>query len=158
MSWASTCPAAIAGLLVAFRRSAALAPPDVLVTRGMGITDPDANAVVSVGFSGSPGDEGAAEAQLTGDGAGAVRDREQYAIRCAIGVTSGDEGEDGRTAAEERAFALLGACGDAISADRTLNRAVMSARIASWSLDGGQVSDGVLVVIRFSVAIDAFTR
>lgn len=156
MSWASTCPAAITGLLAALSRSPALS--GVKVTRGAGITDPDAAEVVSVGFSGSPDDESAADAQLAQEGPGGAPDREQYVIRCAIGVVSGDEGDDGLTAAQERAFVLLGACGEAIRGDGKLGGAVMSAFISSWSLEGGQVSGGVRAAIRFGVSVDAYTK
>lgn len=156
MSWSSSCPGALAGLLAALRRSAALS--GVLVTRGMGVTDPGALEVVSVGFSGSPGDVGAADAQLAQEGTGGDPSRERYTIRCAIGVASGDEDEAGITAAEERAFALLGACGEAIRADGTLGRAVMSAFISSWSLDSGQVSGGARADLRFEVSVDAYTQ
>ncbi len=156
MSWASTCPAAITGLLTALRRSPVLA--DLKVTRGGGITDMDATEFVSVGFSGSPDDESAAEAQLQQEGPGGDPSRERYVIRCAIGVVSGDEGEEGMAAAQERAFTLLSACGAAIRADGRLGGAVMSAFISSWSLEGGQVSGGVRAAIRFGVSVDAYTQ
>lgn len=156
MTWASTCPGAIAGLLAAFRRSLALS--GVTVTRGMGITDSSTLEVVSVGFSGSPGDVGGADAQLQQEGTGGDPSRERYVIRCVISVASGDEGEAGIAAVEERAFALLGACGEAIGADVRLGGPVMSANVSSWSLDSGQVPGGVRADLRFEVSIDAYTQ
>lgn len=155
MTYASTCPAAITGLLAALGRSQGLA--GVLVTRGGGITDPDADEVVSVGYGGVP-DEAAAEGTLAQEGGAGDRDREQYAIRCAAAVVSGDAGEQAIAAATERAFALFAACGEAIVADGRLGGAVMNAYISSWSHDAGQVSGGVSAVIRFSVSCDAYTR
>jgi len=155
MTWASTCPAAITGLLAALGRSAALS--GVKVADGRGITDPDADEVISVGFTGADG-EAAADAALAAEGAGGDPSREQYAIRCAIGVTSGDEGDDGIAAARTRAFALLGAVGAAIVADRKLGGAVMSARVSSWSLGQAQVSGGVSVALRFEVSVDAYVQ
>jgi hypothetical protein len=155
VSWASTCPAAIAGLLAALGRSPALS--GVTVNDGMGITDPDVAEVVSIGFSGSPDDEPAADAQVTREGAG-LRNREQYRIACALAVTSGDAGAGALAAVRQRAFDLLGAAGDAISADPTLGRAVLGAWVSSWSLSPAQASNGVRAAIQFSVSIDAFTR
>ena len=153
MSWASTCPAAITALLAALGGSAAL--DGVLVTDGPGITDPDADEVVSVGFD--PAGEPGADAQVTREGAG-PRNREQYRVNCAVIVTSGDGDAAGVAAARQRAFGLLAACGDAISADPTLGRTVLGAWVSSWSLATAQGSDGTRAEVRFSVSIDAFTR
>lgn len=154
MTWASTCPDAIAGLLAAFRASEALS--GVLVTDGGGITDPDADAVVSVGFTG--GDDAAADATLASEGPAGDPSREQYPVRCAAGVSSGDEGDAGLAAARARAFALLSACGATLAADRRLGGAVMSARLSSWSLEQSQTSGGAYVTLRFEVSIDAYTQ
>lgn len=153
MSWASTCPAAIAGLLAALRRTAALS--GVLITNAAGITDLDAREVISVGFD--PAGGPAAQAQVTREGAGGP-DRERYPIRCAIGVTSGDEGEAAIAAAQERVFELLGAVAGAVKADPQLGGAVMSAWVSSWSLAQAQFKGGVTATLRAEVTVDAYTQ
>ncbi|HVB27377.1 MAG TPA: hypothetical protein VNE21_05645 [Mycobacteriales bacterium] len=156
MSYASTCPAAIAALIAAFGRSADLA--GVLVTDGLPVGDQTAaDEAVIVGYT-EADSEAAADGTIAAEGEAGNRDREKYAIHCAAGVRNSDP-EQG-AAARTRAFALFGGCGQAIAADRSLGSTVLTAALGAWSLSAEHPADvgGIYVRIRFDVDIDAFTN
>lgn len=160
MSYASTCPAAIAGILAALNRNADIAAAvtagTLIVTDGQGLTDPDIDQVISVGYS--EGDESAADATITPEGARGNPDRERYAIHCGLGVLSGDTGATAKSETRAQAYALLGDAGQALADDATLGKAVMNAWLSSWALQFRQTSGGTLAVIRFDISVDAYTQ
>jgi len=153
MAYASTFPAAVAGLTAAWRFAPGLA--GVLVADMVSLTDSSTEEAVIAAYAGTD-DDIAAEGTLAQEGYDGVRDRELYDIRCAIAVRRG--GGD-LAAARARAFVLLAVCGQALAADRKLGGAVMTAVITSWSLlTDLSLDEGALARIRFNVSIDAFTN
>lgn len=154
MSYASTCPAAIAGLLQALGRSADLA--GVLVTDGIPVADETVEETIIVGYTAGDG-ENAAEGDVAQEGYGGATDREQYAIHCAAAVRNSDPEQ--LAAARSRVFVLFGACGQAIATDRKLGGAVMTAALGAWSLSAEHPADvgGIYTEIRFDVSVDAYT-
>jgi hypothetical protein len=147
--YASTCPAAIAGLLSLFQTISL----DGEVRDGPDVGDSSAREVITVGYVGPDDDTAAEAAEVRGDMGGA-RDKESYDIHCATAVLIGDEGTAG---ARVRAFALLGQCGDWLRRSRNLGGAVMSARISTWTLRDDSTTGGAYCRIRFDVHVEAFT-
>lgn len=154
MAWSSTVPAAIAGLLAAWKRSPGLAAP-VAVHDGPEVTSSSARDVVIAGWYGLEGDDLAVESQDTAEGLAGSPDREQYVIRCAAIAKKGGKGEI--AAARVRAYELLAACGAAISTDRTLGGTVMRATIGTSSLRQVPDQKGITAVVEFGVEIDAYS-
>jgi len=153
MAYASTFPAAVAGLTAALRRNAGLA--GVLVGDMVSLTDTNAEEAVIAAYAGTD-DDTAAEGSLAQEGYGGAQDREAYDIHCVIAVRAGG---GNLAAARARAFVLLAACGQALAEDRELGGAVMTAVITSWSLLlDFSLDEGALARIRFNVSIDAFTN
>jgi hypothetical protein len=117
------------------------------------LKDTAAEEAVIVAYRGED-DDTAAEGFMSQEDYGA-QDREAYSIHCMLAVR---KGAGDLAAARARAFVLLGACGAALTADRKLGGAVMTAGITSWTLLLDLTGDGALARIRFDVAIDAFTN
>jgi hypothetical protein len=151
MSWGATAPAAIVNLTAMI--SAAL--PAVEVRDGPALDDSDATEVITVGYVGVE-DDTAVENESAPEGLGAIRDRENYSIHCAV-ATRSDEAL-GVAFNRARAFELLAAAGQVLVADKTLRGAVMNASIRSWSLRQDQATGGFMARLRFEVACDAFTN
>jgi hypothetical protein len=152
VTWSSSVPGAIAGVLAAFRASADLARP-VDIRDGPVVTGSAAVDAVIAGWHGMENDELAVEGQGTTEGLAGLPDREQYSIRCAAMSLSGTGNV---VAARTRAYELLAACGAAIAADRTLGGAVMRASVGASSLFQ-EPADGMRAVVQFSVDCDAYT-
>ena len=155
VTWASTVPDAIDGLLAAWRASPDLAPP-VDVRDGPVITSSTARDAVICGWSGVEGDETAADGQEIPEGLAGNRDREQYAIRCAA-LSEFTGSSAAASAARVRAYALASACGAAVTADRQLGGLVLRAMIGPFTLRYVPGPSGMLAAVEFSVTIDAFT-
>jgi hypothetical protein len=155
VTYSSSVPAAIAALLAAFRASTALglATPPVPVHDGPDITAAASLEAVAVGYTAT-----ANQAVVTGtaapEGNSAGPDREQYAVICTAEVL--DPGGD-IAAARTRAYQLHAACGAAITADRTLGRAVLRAAPGLGSLQQQQQQNGALATVTFPVTVDAYT-
>jgi hypothetical protein len=158
MTWASTVPEALNGLLAAFRGSDDLTPP-VAVRDGPVVTGSQADEVVIVGWTGIDGDDVAVETTDTTEGLSGNPDREQYQIRCAAMAlsASGKDGSGDLRAARARAYALHAACGAAIAADRKLGGAVMRASVGDHSLHQDAMQRGQRAIVEFMVTADAFT-
>jgi hypothetical protein len=60
-------------------------------------------------------------------------------------------------AARNRAYELLGVCGRAIQADKTLRGAVRMATISTGNLTQDQTPKGAIATLMFDVACEAFT-
>lgn len=161
MPWASTVDAALKGLVAAFRAAPGL--EGVEVYDGPAVSDSTATAAVCVGFAGERMNRTGAypetaepAVEVTADQAGlAAGDQaEQYTIRNMLAVLDG--GGD-MTAARARAYSLLNAAADAVTADKTLGGAVAWARPGTHSLTQEQANRGAVVTIVFEVLVDAWT-
>lgn len=156
MSWASTAPAALAGLTSAFKASPDLS--GVPVRDGPLVTGSSALDVVLVGWNGQEGDDTAVDGSSQLEGL-AGDDAESYEIRCAVLSTKGGGKPDvALAAARARAYELLAACGQAIKRDRTLGGAVMQAAISGHSLRQTPAPKGITAAIQFTVACSAIAR
>jgi hypothetical protein len=146
MTWGSTAPQAIQTIVAALQ--AAL--PGVVVQRGPVVSDDPAVESVSVAYA--EGADPAVEGSFTDESR--VADKESYVIRCVIGVRNGDADV---TAAENRAFELLGAVGTALRANHTLNDLVLLAHPGDWSMPQEQNDLGATAALAFDIDIDAYT-
>lgn len=155
MSWASNAPAAMANMAALFAAWPALTALGVKVKDMGDLSDPDAMAVVTVGYLNPEEDVHAEAANANADlsGAGA---RESITVRCGIAVLTGDEDTPG--AARDAAFAVLAGAGSCLVANQTLSGVAMSASIAGWSLRTDQVTGGYRAQLDFSVSVDAYTQ
>lgn len=147
MAYSSTYPAAKAALLALW--DAAVAVPVINgPTIGVGL-----DGVVTVGYQ-DENNPVVMDGVLARQTYGQIPEREQYTIFCAVGI---NYGSTDIAAAEIAALALWAALGAALQANRTLNGAVMTAGFDQYQLWEEQRADGVTVVIKFGVAIDATT-
>jgi len=155
VTYSSSVPAAIAGLVAAFRGSTALglAAVPVPVRDGPALTDAAGLEAVAVGYSGDQNTDAAA-GTANPEGMSGMQDRERYTVTCAAEVI--DPGAD-IAAARTRVYQLHAACGAAIAADRTLGRAVLRAVPGPWTLRQQQTPNGALARIVFGVTVDAYT-
>lgn len=153
MGWTVTLPAAWANLVTGLRGWAALA--GVQVKDGAEITDPSVYETVTVGFT----DETAPDVVDAANSAGGMVNqpgREQYVIQCGVSVQKGtaEELPDARA----RAFELLDAVVDYLTANKTLGGAVMNATLGEWHLRQYLPQNaGAVATIAFGVNCDAFT-
>ena len=153
MPYYSSVPAAITGILAAFRTSPALGLAEVPVRDGPQLTAEPGLEAVAVGYTGDQ-----AQDIVTGtaspEGLAVLPDRERYAVTCCIEVL---DGEGNMADARARAYAIHAACGAAIAVDHTLGKAVLSASLGIGSLRQQQTANGLLARITFPVNIDAYT-
>jgi len=155
MSWASTAPAAMKNMAALFAAWPALTALEVKVKDMGDLSDPDAMAVLTVGYLNPEEDVHAEDNNVAADLSGAV-DRESITVHCGLAALTGDE--DGPAAARDAAFAILAGAGSCLVANQTLNGTVMNAAITSWSLRTDQVTGGYRAQVDFSVSVDAFTQ
>ena len=153
MPGSTSAPAALDALLAVLQAWPALAAP-VDVRDGARVNLPSAAQAVIVGWGGDPGDRLAIEATASQEGLAGGPDREKYTIRCAALAVAGD---GSMTEARAAAYALLGACGAAIAASRTLSGTVLSAMIASHALTQDPVLAGGRATVEFGVECTAYT-
>jgi len=151
MAWASTYPAAKAKLIALW--SAAVTQP-IINGPVVGVGQ---DAVGTVGFQ----DENnpiTAEIDWTQEGAAPTPTREQYLIYCSAGINWGSATAAVIPDAEAAVFGLFNALAGVLGPDITLGTAgVMNARAERGQLYESQGGDGLTVILKFSVAIDAFT-
>lgn len=153
MSWASSAPRAMKAMAALFTAWPALAGVKV---KDMGdLSDPDAMAVLTVGYLNPDEDNHADAVNASADLSGGV-DRESITVRCGLAVLTGDEGD--AAAARDAAFAILAGAGSCLVANQTLSGAAMSARVSGWSLRTDQVTGGYRAQLDFTVSVDAFTQ
>jgi len=148
MAFASTYPAAKAALIALW--DAAVAVPVINgPTIGVG-----QDGVVTVGYQ----DENTPvviDAVMLREASGLnLPEREQYTIYCAVGVNYGSTDV---APAETAVFTLWAALGGVLEANFTLGGVVMSAGVNQYQLWEQQAADGITVVLKFGVFIDAFT-
>jgi hypothetical protein len=154
MAWSSSVPAAIAGLVAAFRTSTALGVAGVPVRDGPELTAEPSTEAVAVGYRGGDQGQDVVTGTASPEGLAVLPDRERYAITCCAEVL--DTGSN-ITAARIRAYQLHAACGAAVAADHTLGKAVLRASVGIGSLQQQQTADGALARVTFPVNIDAYT-
>lgn len=152
----STIPAVLDALVQRWT----LALPGAQVSDGQPLDHAD--AMVMVGFTGTPGDE-AISSELTIEQMAASPNREQYTIACIASSWKGAE-EDVKPV-RDSAFALLDAIAADLADDQTLGGLVMRARLSVAGYIQYQTvpededsAGGVSGDIRFTISIDAFTR
>lgn len=153
MPYYSSVPAAIAGILAAFRGSTGLGLAGVPVRDGPELTATPGLEAVAVGYTGDQNEDVVAGA-ASPEGLAVLPDRERYAVMCAIEVVDPD---GGIPAARARVYQLHAACGAAIAVDHTLGKTVLRASVGIGSLQQQQAPNGPLARVVFPVNIDAFT-
>ena len=153
MTYYSSVPAALAGLVAAFRTSTGLGLAGVAVRDGPLVTADPALEAVAVGYTGDQGQD-VVTGTASPEGMGGVQDRERYAVTCTIEVL--DAGGD-IAAARVRAYQLHAACGAAVGADRKLGGAVLIASVGIGSLRQQQTTGGALARVSFPVNVEAYT-
>jgi hypothetical protein len=151
MVWTSKLPAAMDAMVAAFGSAESL--KGVTVRDGASVSQATVLEVVSVGYTGTEG-ENDADATLLTEGLGGDPDREQFTIRCAAAAL---KGSTELPAARARAYELFAAAASVIAANRTLGGTVMRAMIGSHSLTQWQTKDGAQAVVSFEVSCDAYT-
>ena len=153
MTYYSTVPAAMAGLVAAFRTSTSLGLAGVAVRDGPVVTADPALEAVAVGYTGDQSQD-VVTGTASPEGMGGGQDRERYAVTCTIEVL--DAGGD-IAAARVRAYQLHAACGAAVGADRKLGGAVLIASVGIGSLRQQQTTGGALARVSFPVNVEAYT-
>ena len=119
MSYTSSVPAAITGLVTAFRTSTGLGLAGVPVRDGPELTQASGLEAVAVGYVGNQ-DEDVVTGTASPEGLAVLPDRERYAVMCAVEVI--DQGGD-VAAARARPDAHHPPSGAASAVDHTLRRA-----------------------------------
>ncbi|MET7776327.1 hypothetical protein ABZU94_10380 [Streptomyces mirabilis] len=152
MLWQSRVPDAIDALVQIFATAPGLA--GVTVRDGASVSQARVNEIVSVGYTGTDG-ENDVDAQAVTEGLGGSPDREQFTIRCAAAAI---KGVTDIAAARKRAYELFGAAALAIAENRTLNGTVMRAMVDTHSLTQYQGDQGAQAVVIFTVGCDSYTR
>lgn len=150
MAWSSAVPGAVDALVAALQGAPGLA--EFTVRDGPSTSREQPQRVLYVGWSGGEGSD--VESDVALEGLGAVPDREQFTVQCALAVVDG--GGD-IAAARAAAYGALAAVGAAVAADRTLGGAVMRANIGAHTLAQDQNSAGAQATIVAGIACDAFT-
>lgn len=146
----STVPAALSGLVTATRVAVSTLPePMVRVDDGPWLNRPEEQDVVVIGWT---PDEGEA-VEFTDAIAGLGSSQETYTITC---LASSWSGEVDMAARRARVDAIVEAIRAELKTDRTLGGVVTRARLAAWSLDQYQTSQGCEATETFVVAVDAF--
>lgn len=153
MSYTSSVPAAIAGLVAAFTASASLGGAGVPVRKGPELSQASGLEAVAVAYTGDQ-NEDVVTGTASPEGMAVLPDRERYAVMCAAEVI--DPGAD-IGAALTRAYQLHAACGAAIAADHTLGKAILRASLGIGSLQLQQTDTGARARLVFPVSCDAFT-
>lgn len=154
MPYASSVPAAIDGLVAAFKGWPDLGVSGVAVRDGPEITAAGtAMEAVAVGYTGGE-NEDVVTGAASPHGLGGQRDRESYAVMCMAQVR--DSGGDIK-AARARAYQLVAFMGQAVKADFTLRRAVLRASLGIGSLRQEQTAGGALATVLVPVNCEAFT-
>lgn len=151
MAWASTAPAAIAGLVAVLAASPDLA--GVGLRDGPRVVADGATEVVTVGFT-DEDNPAVVDGSMTYEGLAVAPLRETYSVRCAAVVR---RGSGDITDARGRAYELLAAVGGVLAADKTLGGVALSARVGDVTLSQDQTSKGAAATVAFSVDVDAYT-
>lgn len=149
MAHVSTVPAALPALAAALHAWPPLA--GVQVSDGPPSEESDALEAIAVGYN--PEEDIYAADVNTTPQLGA-RAEEAYPVECSLGVLNGDMDLQ---AARDRAFGLLDAVADLLTANKTLGGVVMSAVLTGYRLRQSRTDAGMLARINFTVSVRAFT-
>ncbi|WP_377239656.1 hypothetical protein [Planobispora siamensis] len=144
----STVPAVLADLVI--RIAAAL--PDVEVVDGHPITA--ANDMVCVGFSGESG-EPAVESARSRDQVTLDPHHESYSIACWAYALRGDKDP---VQVRELVYGYVNTVAAVLDANPILGGLVGRVQLATESLTQEQNDKGAQAELRFSIAVDAWTR
>lgn len=150
MTWTSTVPAAIDGLVAAF---GAIELTNGAVVDGPRVGSSTLMEVLIVGWTGDDSPEAVAGTSALASYT-TSRQREQYTVTCAASVL---RGSGQMSAARARAFELYGAAAGILAGDKTLGGVVMSARPAEINLMQSQDTRGAVATVVFAVDVDGFT-
>lgn len=148
--YASSAPAMFAAILACLGRVAL----DGEVRDGPAVGDNSAREVITVGYIG-PDDDSSAEANLITGGLGGPPAglQETYQVHCAVAVSTGNEDVQ---PARERCFELFGLAAGQLALDTTVNALAMNVNVASWALREDMTDAGMVVRIRFDIAVTAY--
>lgn len=146
MGFSSTYPAVKAALIAAWDAAMTAA---VINGPVIGIWQ---EPVVTVGYQDDT-TQTAADGVLSRQGMSPEPEREQYTINCAAAVNYQTSDV---LAAETVVFGLFAAAGQVLEVNPTLGGA-MSVRIDRYQLVESQAPPGVIVILKFGVAVDAYT-
>lgn len=143
----STVPAVLDALVAAARRVL----PDVQVVDGQPLAaSPD---ILCVGFTGDPG-EPAIESTRTREQVTLDPERESYEITCLAAVL---RGETDAAAVRALVYAMISALADELAIDPTLGGVCGRAQLTTEALEQEQTTKGAQAVVRFVIAVDAWT-
>jgi hypothetical protein len=146
----STIPACLKALVAAATR----ANPGALVVDGQPAMHQDADDIICIGFTGDAS-EVAVESTRSQQQGTVDPDRESYAVTCLASSWKGREVDP--EVVREAAYGFVNALAAELAVDPTLGGAVMRTRVSTDSLAQAQTEDGAVAVVRFVVAVDAFT-
>lgn len=146
----STVPAVLDALVTLTR----LALPEVQVLDGgpHRDTDPD---VIAIGFTGEPG-QVAVEDARTREQLATAPDRERYEITCLASSWKGEEHD--AKAVRDRCYGMLDVLAAELERDQRLGGLVNRARLSVADFAPEQTNKGAVATVRFTIAVDAFTR
>ncbi|MFD0885756.1 hypothetical protein ACFQ08_14490 [Streptosporangium algeriense] len=143
----STIPAVLEALVAAATR----ALPDVQVVDGQPITaSPD---ILCIGFTGEPG-EPAVESTRTREQVTTDPERESYEITCLAAVL---RGETDAAAVRVLAYEMVSVLAGELAGDPTLGGVCGRTQITTEALAQEQTTKGAQAVVRFVIAVDAWT-
>lgn len=153
MANVSTIPACLNALVAAATR-AVQQIPGVMVVDGQPAMHQDADDIVCIAFTGSPGDA-AVESTRAQQQATVRPDRESYTVTCLASSWRGAEVDP--AAVRDGAYALVDALAAELATDPTLGNVVGRTRVSTESFAQAQTEGGAVAVVRFTVAVEAFT-
>ncbi|MEV4093790.1 hypothetical protein [Streptosporangium saharense] len=143
----STVPAVLEALVAAARRVL----PDVQVVDGQPLAaSPD---ILCIGFTGEPG-EPAVESTRTREQVTLDPDRESYEITCLAAVL---RGETDTATVRALVYEMVNVLADELATDPTLGGVCGRTQITTEDLAQEQTTKGAQAVVRFVIAVDAWT-
>lgn len=149
MTWTSTVPAAIDGLVAAF---GTIPLTGGAVVDGPRVGGATLQEVLIVGWTEDSAESAAGTTALASYSL--EQQRETYTVPCAVSVL---RGSGQISVARGRAFEVYSAAAAILADDKTVGGVVMSARPGAVSLMQTQDSRGAVATVAFTVAVDAFT-
>lgn len=151
MAYLTTVPAVLDALVQRWT----LAVPDALVADCQPPRDFDAEDLILVGFTGTPG---AVSVTNTLDVAemSATTDRETYEITCMVSAWRGVD-DDNIKVVRDRAYEMVDLIAAALTQDPRLGGLVMLTRLSTSTLAQYFTNDGASADVQVVVHVDAFT-
>lgn len=147
----STVPACLKALVATARR----ANPGAAVIDGQPeMHQVDADDILCIGFTGEPG-EAAVESTRSQQQGTADPDRETYTVTCLAASWRGHDTDP--EVVRDCAYDLINALAAELAVDPTLGGAVARTRLSTDQFAQAQTDRGATAVVRFTVAVEAFT-